>query len=87
MRRALPLMLACLITLASEAFAQADYPSRPVRLIVNSAPGGGTDILARVLAQQLSRGGRASLSRIAVAAPASSASKRCNTRRPTATRC
>jgi tripartite-type tricarboxylate transporter receptor subunit TctC len=57
MRRALPLMLACLITLASEAFAQADYPSRPVRLIVNSAPGGGTDILARVLAQQLSRGG------------------------------
>jgi tripartite-type tricarboxylate transporter receptor subunit TctC len=57
MRRALPLMLACLITFASEAFAQADYPSRPVRLIVNSAPGGGTDILARVLAQQLSRGG------------------------------
>ena len=29
--RALSLMLACLIALASEALAQADYPSRPVR--------------------------------------------------------
>ena len=51
-------MLACLIALASEAMAQSDYPSRPVRIIVNSAPGGGTDILARVLTQQLSKGGQ-----------------------------
>ena len=57
MRRGL-VVLGCLIALWSDAFAQADYPSRPVRIVVNSAPGGGTDILARVLTQQLSRGGQ-----------------------------
>src|SRR3954451_10850565 len=41
--------------LVSQAHAQTDYPSRPVRVIVNSAPGGGTDILTRVLVQQLSK--------------------------------
>jgi tripartite-type tricarboxylate transporter receptor subunit TctC len=57
MRRGL-VVLGCLIALWSDAFAQADFPSRAVRIVVNSAPGGGTDILARVLTQQLSKGGQ-----------------------------
>jgi len=37
------------------ANSQGDYPIRPVKVIVPSPPGGGTDILARVLAQHLSK--------------------------------
>ena len=40
--------------LAGGAAAQSDYPSRPVRIIVPSPPSGGTDIVARVLAQHFS---------------------------------
>ena len=35
--------------------AQAAYPTRPVRIIVPYAPGGGTDFAARVIGEYLSR--------------------------------
>lgn len=45
-------MLACLI---SPALAADDWPNKPVRVIVPSSPGGGTDLYARLLTQELSR--------------------------------
>ncbi len=41
--------------LATAAQAQSDYPSRPVRIIVPSEPGGGTDTSARAVADRLSQ--------------------------------
>ena len=39
---------------AAGAFAQDQYPSRNVRIIVPSPPGGVTDILGRVIGQAVS---------------------------------
>ena len=36
------------------AVAQADYPSKPIRLIIGFPPGGSTDIVGRIVAQKLS---------------------------------
>ena len=49
------LVLLALALIVAAAVAQGTaYPAKPVRIVVPSSPGGGTDILARVLAQKLS---------------------------------
>jgi tripartite-type tricarboxylate transporter receptor subunit TctC len=50
--------LACAALAAAAAgavFAQAGYPSKPVRMVVPSSAGGGTDIVARIIAPDLSK--------------------------------
>jgi tripartite-type tricarboxylate transporter receptor subunit TctC len=54
-------MIAGLLTLAAllvpaPPLRAADYPDRPVRLIVPYPPGGGTDVLARRLGEEMGRG-------------------------------
>ncbi len=47
-------LLFALTLCASEAWSQA-YPTKPVRIIAPFAPGGGTDLIARMTAQKLTQ--------------------------------
>jgi tripartite-type tricarboxylate transporter receptor subunit TctC len=51
---ALPLVVAALGVLAGSGANAQTYPSRPIRMIVPFPPGGGTDIMARVVAMRVS---------------------------------
>jgi len=53
-RRTFMTGMAASVALPTLAHAQGELPTQPVRIIVGFAPGGGTDLLARVIGQKLS---------------------------------
>jgi tripartite-type tricarboxylate transporter receptor subunit TctC len=52
-RRAFMLGAAALPWLARPALAQAGFPSRPIKIVIGFPPGGGIDILARLMAPRM----------------------------------
>jgi tripartite-type tricarboxylate transporter receptor subunit TctC len=48
------LLAACAIAAPVSAFAQANFPTKPIRIIVPFPPGGSVDPLARVIGQRMS---------------------------------
>ena len=53
MKKTFAFLFAACISIAMPAHAQATYPSKPVRLMVGAGAGGGTDIIARMLAEKM----------------------------------
>src|SRR5262249_4897198 len=53
MKRLSLLLTALLLACAGTAIAQDKYPSKPVKILVPYAPGGATDIISRVVGEQL----------------------------------
>lgn len=50
------LALAAGLTAVAPAWADSDYPRRPIRMVIPFAAGGGTDVLGRLLAQKMGEG-------------------------------
>ncbi len=48
-------IVALLIALGAPAAAQ-DYPTHPIRIVVGFPPGGGVDLVARLIGQEMGKG-------------------------------
>jgi tripartite-type tricarboxylate transporter receptor subunit TctC len=48
--------LAAALFAAAPALAQSDWPAKPVRFIVPYPPGGGTDVIARIVQPEIAKG-------------------------------
>ena len=49
------ILACCIFGLAAQAIQAADYPNKPIRILVPFVPGGATDILARLVGQNLTQ--------------------------------
>lgn len=62
MRYWLPAMVAFSSVLcAAAAHAQADYPSKPIRIVIGTPAGGGSDLMARLAGQRLTQAWNAAI--------------------------
>jgi tripartite-type tricarboxylate transporter receptor subunit TctC len=51
-----PLALAAALCAAAPALAQTDRPAKPIRFIVPYPPGGGTDVISRIVQPEIAKG-------------------------------
>jgi tripartite-type tricarboxylate transporter receptor subunit TctC len=50
------LLVLCAVLWLASAAAQEPYPSKPIRILIGYAPGGGNDIIVRVMQPELQKG-------------------------------
>jgi tripartite-type tricarboxylate transporter receptor subunit TctC len=53
MKHLLTFLMLSISTFSTPAFAQDNYPNKPIRLLLGFAPGGGSDVVARLIAKPL----------------------------------